>query len=569
MREYNILEPVAAGAMGCVYIAFQRSLARRVALKVLSPELVSSPVVKERFLREARVASSLAHPNIVRVFDSGTLDGQPFIAMDLVSGIDLGALVEDVGALPFERALCLMVQAADALAYVHASGLTHRDVKPANLVVDGRDHLTLVDFGLVSAAGMTMLTESGSVLGTPMYFSPESVRSGTYGAAHDVYALALTTHTVLTARLPYDARTLIELIELKLAGVAPSLAGLVPDAPAGLVELQERALAVDPEARPTAAEYRDELTALISITRGPVTSVRPAAPQTMAVSPSSGRRTPWPPRAASATARAARDRVGRLSVHATGVAMGILTALGLLLACSGTPRGGFASRKTTVEARSGSAPGNLMTVPHEISRRVTVRDLTCLPTDTAVLVDLELDARAVIWVEILAADGQVPLSTIRATGDVIQRLIGGLSPRSGYVLRVRSERGQGRLAEYSFVTRAPNHSLTVAELLSGRPWSGRVELGAEFFRVNPDVRAVEFFRRVLGSSPSAHVLPIRKMAEVAGRLRSRELADLLVPFASSQDEQVRSSVVRALAAARHPRAAAIARARLAPGVRGS
>ena len=209
--------------MAVVDLARDVELDRLVALKRLADNLSRDEDLRRRFLREARLAARLNHPNVVRVFDVGVDDGLPFIAMEYVEGETLAELLARRGRVPAAEAAGLGVQMCAGLAAVHGAGLVHRDVKPQNLLLGREGALKLGDFGIALGEEGTRLTLAGTVLGTVGYLAPEQARGEQVTAAADIYAVGAVLHELLTGRLPArDA-------PLRLPGVPPELAAIVTD----------------------------------------------------------------------------------------------------------------------------------------------------------------------------------------------------------------------------------------------------------------------------------------------------------------------------------------------------
>ncbi len=201
---YRIEMLIGRGGMGVVYRAVQSGLERVVALKVIAPELLDDEDVRRRFLSEARAAASVEHPNVIPVHDAGEDDGIAYIAMRYVDGDDLRTLVRRGGALDPAEAAHLIAQAGAALDAIHRAGFVHRDVKPANLLVDGDRHVYLTDFGLAKAVlTRTDGTRTGQWVGTLDYVAPEQIRGGRIDARADVYALGGVLHYALTGKVPF------------------------------------------------------------------------------------------------------------------------------------------------------------------------------------------------------------------------------------------------------------------------------------------------------------------------------------------------------------------------------
>ena len=195
--------------MGAVYRAEEAGLGRKVALKVIAPELAQDERFRERFLRESRIAASLDHPHIVPIYQAGEQDGVLFLAMRYVEGYDLAKLVAENGALEPKRAVELLSQVAEALDAAHEKGLVHRDVKPSNVLVAvsaGREHCYLGDFGLTKRTGsLSGVSAVGEVVGTLEYVAPEQITGDPLDERADVYSLACVLYECLTGQAPFRA----------------------------------------------------------------------------------------------------------------------------------------------------------------------------------------------------------------------------------------------------------------------------------------------------------------------------------------------------------------------------
>ena len=207
---YQLEELIGRGGMGEVFRAFDTVRKRTVALKRLPLRLGADPTFQARFRRESELAARLSEPHIIPIHDYGEIDGQLYIDMPLVSGIDLGDLLERDGALPPARAVDIVSQVAMALDAAHARGLVHRDVKPSNILIaqgsrGDQDFVYLVDFGVARSVGMvdTSLTATGSAVGTLDYMAPERFTGRADDARVDVYALACVLYEALTGRKPF------------------------------------------------------------------------------------------------------------------------------------------------------------------------------------------------------------------------------------------------------------------------------------------------------------------------------------------------------------------------------
>ena len=199
--RYEVLGEISRGGMGIIYRAWDPQLGRNVALKVLRAEEGRDAELHERFQREATLAASLQHPHIVQIFDTGTWNGQDYIAMQLIEGTTLDQAKPDR-----KLALSCIRDAARALHYLHGQGIVHRDVKPTNLLLDGSQRVYVTDFGVARQAVVSStLTSPGTVVGTPAYMSPEQAQGLATDARSDVYSLGATLYELVTGRPPFDS----------------------------------------------------------------------------------------------------------------------------------------------------------------------------------------------------------------------------------------------------------------------------------------------------------------------------------------------------------------------------
>jgi serine/threonine kinase PknH len=252
---YQLLRLLGRGGMGEVYEARDTVKNRVVALKLMSEKFSSDPVFRERMQREAHTAGRLQEPHIVPIHDHGEIDGQLFIDMRMVEGTDLAALLSRQGALPPPRAVNIIRQIAAALNAAHAAGVTHRDVKPENIIVTDQDFAYLVDFGIAAAAAEQHLTGTGVAIGSWNYMAPE--RFGNEGVTHivDIYALACVLHECLTGATPYRADSLSVLMAAHFYQPIPRPSQSRPGIPAAFDEVIARGMAKDPGTRyPTARD---------------------------------------------------------------------------------------------------------------------------------------------------------------------------------------------------------------------------------------------------------------------------------------------------------------------------
>src|SRR5215470_10318642 len=238
LAGYRCEEEIGRGGMAVVYRAYDDHLDRRVALKVLAPDLARDEVFRARFIQESRIAAAAEHPNIIPVFSAGEADGVLYIAMRYVPDGDVRTLIDRVGPLPAARACALIAQAASALDAAHARGLVHRDVKPTNMLLEisprtnRPDHLYLSDFGLAKPSAASGLTATGQFFGTVDYVAPEQIQGEPLDGRTDQYALACAAFEMLSGFPPFQRENAMAAISAQLSDPPPSLSARVPGLPA-------------------------------------------------------------------------------------------------------------------------------------------------------------------------------------------------------------------------------------------------------------------------------------------------------------------------------------------------
>jgi predicted Ser/Thr protein kinase len=249
-ERYEILELVGSGGMSNVFKAHDRLLERNVALKVLHPHYGEDEEYVQRFRHEARAVAQLSHPNIVTVIDRGEADGHQFIVFEFVDGENLKELVQRTGALPARRAVELGIAIADALAFAHEHELVHRDVKPQNVLLNGEGEAKVTDFGIARSLDVEHgVTQTGTVLGTSNYLSPEQASGKSVTPATDVYSLGIVLYELLTGDVPFPGENFVAVAMKHLNEPAPDVLERRPDVPIRLAATIDRALAKDPEER--------------------------------------------------------------------------------------------------------------------------------------------------------------------------------------------------------------------------------------------------------------------------------------------------------------------------------
>lgn len=263
--QYVLERELGRGGMGVVFLAKEVRLDRLVAVKVLPPELGLNPELRERFLREARTAAQLSHPNIVPIFRADEIGGYAFFTMAFVDGESLADRVRARGSLPPADAVRVLREAAWALAYAHARGVVHRDVKPENIMIErGSNRAVVTDFGIARDQLASSLTQEGFVLGSAHYMSPEQAAGDKLDGRSDLYSLGVVGFEVLSGRRPFDAEGAASVMAQQVTRPAPSILSLVPNLPRALAGVIDRCLAKNPDDRyPTGEALADALQAAL------------------------------------------------------------------------------------------------------------------------------------------------------------------------------------------------------------------------------------------------------------------------------------------------------------------
>jgi len=266
--RYQLLRQVATGGMASIYEGIDTRLDRKVAVKIMHPHLAQDEQFVERFIREAKAAASLSHPNIVAVQDQGwNQSGTPavFIVMEMVEGHTLREYLNEQGRLSFRDGIKFLLPVLSALAAAHRIGIVHRDIKPENILISREGRIKIADFGLAKGPllGSTMTAESSVILGSVSYLSPEQVQRGIADSRSDVYAIGITAYEMFTGKKPYDGQEPIQIAYMHVNERVPRMSDSLDDVPAELDELIYRATSSDPDDRPRdAQEFHQLLTAI-------------------------------------------------------------------------------------------------------------------------------------------------------------------------------------------------------------------------------------------------------------------------------------------------------------------
>jgi serine/threonine protein kinase len=250
LGPYRLESVLGEGAVGVVFRATRVLDEEVVALKVLKRLLSRNEVYRQRFVREARVASEVRHTHLVPILDLAEARGYHYLVVAYVEGGSLADRIAARGALPVEDTVRLAAEMASALDALHRSGIVHRDVKPSNVMLDPEGRAAVTDFGLAKGPAYTVLTEPGQVMGTLDYIAPELIRGEETGPPADVYALGCVVHECLAGTPPFADRRLFEIAAAHLDDTPPDVSELRADVPRAVAEVLQRAMAKEPAERP-------------------------------------------------------------------------------------------------------------------------------------------------------------------------------------------------------------------------------------------------------------------------------------------------------------------------------
>jgi serine/threonine-protein kinase len=258
--RYEILDRISEGGMATVFRARRLPEGDVVALKVLREQFASDTEFVERFEREAKAVAALTHPHMVRVYDSGRDGDVRYIAMEYVEGEDLKSYIRRSGRLHPQRAAEIASQVCDALEFAHAHGVIHRDVKPQNILLTPAGDVKVTDFGIARALSSATITQTGTVLGSVQYLSPEQARGGTVGRPADLYSLGVVLYEMVTGELPFAGDSPIAIALAHVNQPPPPPRSIVPDLPPSIDGIIQLALAKSPSRRyRSAGEMRRDL----------------------------------------------------------------------------------------------------------------------------------------------------------------------------------------------------------------------------------------------------------------------------------------------------------------------
>jgi serine/threonine protein kinase len=250
---YEILQRLGEGGMGAIYLAEEKSLGRRVAIKVMAGKFSAEEQARARFAREARALATIEHANVVRVYSFGEVDGQPYLAMEYVDGETLADRIRRLGRLPVEEAVRFTREIVVGLDAAWEQGIVHRDIKPSNVLVDRRGNVHVADFGLAKARQLAddmILTQSGHVLGTPYYVAPEQAQGKATDFRADIYSTGILLFEMLAGERPFEGTTPFTVVAKHINEPLPSIRTRRPEVPSRVARIIERMTQKQPEQRP-------------------------------------------------------------------------------------------------------------------------------------------------------------------------------------------------------------------------------------------------------------------------------------------------------------------------------
>ncbi|HYK11086.1 MAG TPA: protein kinase [Gemmatimonadales bacterium] len=310
--EYEILAELGRGGMATVYLGHDIALDRKVAIKVMSPALLTGEGMVERFKREARTAASLSHPNIIPIYAVKEGDQIVYFVMKFVEGRPLDSIIKDTGKLPIPMIQQILQQVGSGLGYAHKRGIIHRDVKPANVMVDTEGWAVVTDFGIAKVTETKGLTMTGATVGTPSYMSPEQCAAKELTGASDQYSLGVMAYEMLAGKLPFSADSIMAIMYSHFNDPPPPLATARPDCPPEIMSAVERMLSKEPSERfPTVED------AISAIGAPALTPDDPVRTQLMSLA-ASNKNTEMLKRLTTPVSMPGRTQAGKATVSTTG-----------------------------------------------------------------------------------------------------------------------------------------------------------------------------------------------------------------------------------------------------------
>ncbi len=269
--KYEFKKLLGRGGVAEVHLALDKMLDREVAIKILLPQHTSDPDIVKRFIREARLYAKLEHPNLINIYETGIAEGTAFIVMKYVKGENLKVYITKDKETRLSLAPRVLESLSDVLGYIHKKGIIHRDIKPANIILENEgEHIYLADFGIARSVSSQTMTQTGSIMGTPYYISPEQIKGNTVDHRSDLYALGATIYELITGKPVFSADSSIEILYKHVNSEPEQIGKTIPDAPKNLRYIVSKCLEKKPEKRfQDAKEIKDILvgTKVTSITK--------------------------------------------------------------------------------------------------------------------------------------------------------------------------------------------------------------------------------------------------------------------------------------------------------------
>src|SRR6266436_6542621 len=273
-ERYEILALLGQGGMGAVYKARDTELDRLVALKIIRPELTTNPEILKRFKQELILARQVTHRNVIRIFDLGQADGFKFITMEYLEGQDLRGVLRAKGKLTPEEAARVILQICRALEAAHGEGVIHRDLKPQNIMLDANGRAYVMDFGIARSAYLPGMTQTGALVGTPEYMSPEQAKGEKLDERSDLFSLGTILYELIIGHSPYYSDTPLATLWKRIQEKAKPLNEIDPTVPKPLSDIVAKALEIEPENRfATAHEFAQHLESFLGISPSMIGSI--------------------------------------------------------------------------------------------------------------------------------------------------------------------------------------------------------------------------------------------------------------------------------------------------------
>src|SRR5215470_9569795 len=279
-ERFEVLQLLGEGGMGAVYKAHDRELERDVALKLIRPELARNPEILQRFKHELILARQVTHRNVIRIFDLGQAEGHKYITMEYLDGRDLRSVLREKGKLPPEEAAKIVLQICRALEAAHGEGVIHRDLKPQNIMLDASGRAYVMDFGIARSAYLPGMTQTGALVGTPEYMSPEQAKGEKLDERSDLFSLGVILYELLVGKSPYYSETPLATLWRRIQEKAKPLIEVDPTIPQPLSDIVAKALEIEPENRfANAGEFAQQLESWLGVPTETTTTIALPAPR--------------------------------------------------------------------------------------------------------------------------------------------------------------------------------------------------------------------------------------------------------------------------------------------------